>query len=153
VCAIAAALAGSLTAAAQARNDGRPLGVTCRVHGDARGREFRLGEAGGHSAAATDTPRWQLSMRDAESKDAWITLRLPGARPAITANTAALSYRNANGGRHVDLDVSPSGSRLEVWVDYGLEVNVEPDLDPHVDRLNTDGPLTAIDCTIDRGDE
>ena len=49
--------------------------------------------------------------------------------------------------------MSSSGSRLEVWVDYGLEVNVEPDLDPHVDRLNTDGPLTAIDCAIDRGKE
>ena len=153
VFAMVAASAGILTAAAQAPNDGGTLGVTCRVRGDARNREFRLSEAAGKSAAATDASRWQLSMRDAESRDAWINLRLPGARPAMTANTAALSYRNANGGRHVDLEVSSSGSRLEVWVDYGLEVNVEPDLDPHVDRLNTDGPLTAIDCAIDRGKE
>ena len=153
VFAMVAASAGILTAAAQAPNDGGTLGVTCRVRGDARSREFRLSEAAAKSAAATDAARWQLSMRDAESRDAWINLRLPGARPAMTANTAALSYRNANGGRHVDLEVSSSGSRLEVWVDYGLEVNVEPDLDPHVDRLNTDGPLTAIDCAIDRGKE
>jgi hypothetical protein len=126
-----------------------PAAVTCRVRDDARGREFVLrpadpaGEAPGRSE-----PRWQLSMRDAESNGAWIHLLLPGAKPALTAATAKLTYRNANGGRHVDLEVSPAGSRLDVWVDHGLEVNIEPDLDPRVDRLNTEGPITAIGCTI-----
>jgi hypothetical protein len=27
-------------------------------------------------------------------------------------------------------------------------VNIEPDLDPAVDRMNTNGPLTALDCTV-----
>ena len=89
-------------------------------------------------------------MRDVEKKSTWIDLLLPVANPALTATTAKLSYRNANGGRQVDLAVSPAGSRLEVWVDHGLEVNIEPDLDPHVDRLNTEGPITAIECTIPR---
>jgi hypothetical protein len=89
-------------------------------------------------------------MRDAESKGAWIDLLLPGARPELTANTARLSYRNSNGGRQVNLEVSAAGSRLDVWVDHGLEVNVEPDLDPRVDRLNTEGPVVALECTVGR---
>ena len=126
-----------------------PSTVTCRVRDDARGREFVLRPADpARAPAGAPEPRWQLSMRDAESKGAWIDLLLPGARPALTASTARLSYRNANGGRQVDLEVSPAGSRLEVWVDHGLEVNIEPDLDPRVDRLNTDGATAAVECTI-----
>ncbi len=34
-----------------------------------------------------------------------------------------------------------AASRLDVYVDYGLDVNIEPDLDPDVDRMNTEGPL------------
>ena len=125
--------------------------MTCRVRDDARGREFVLRPADPAPAASgASEPQWQLSMRDVESKSAWIDLLLPGAKPALTATTAKLSYRNANGGRQVDLDVSPAGSRLDVWVDHGLEVNIEPDLDPRVDRLNTEGPITAIECTIQR---
>jgi hypothetical protein len=131
--------------------EGTPA-ITCRVRDDPRGREFSLRPAGDQKTGAA-APHWQLSMRDAESKTAWIDLRLPGAKPVIHGAKARLAYQNANGGRHVDLDVSPTGSRLEVWVDYGLDVNVEPDLDPHVDRMNTDGPLTAIDCTIQQGAE
>lgn len=136
-----------LTRAAHAADP--PSTVTCRVRDDARGREFVLRPADpARAAAGAPEPRWQLSMRDAESKGAWIDLLLPGARPALTASTAKLSYRNANGGRQVDLEVSPAGSRLEVWVDHGLEVNIEPDLDPRVDRLNTDGAIAAVECTI-----
>jgi len=124
--------------------------VTCRARDDPRGREFTLPPAGDQKTSAA-IPQWQLSMRDAESKSAWIDLLLPGAKPVFGDATVRLSYQNANGGRHVDLDVSPAGSRLDVWVDYGLDVNVEPDLDPHVDRMNTDGPLTAIDCAIQQG--
>ena len=131
--------------------DDAAAAVTCRVRDDARGREFVLRPADPAPAApGTSEPQWQLSMRDVESKSAWIDLLLPGAKPTLTATTAKLSYRNANGGRQVDLVVSPAGSRLEVWVDHGLEVNIEPDLDPHVDRLNTEGPITAIECTIQR---
>jgi hypothetical protein len=124
--------------------------VTCRLRDDARGREFVLRRADPVRAAGAAEPRWQLSMRDVETRSAWIDLLLPGAKPALTATTAKLSYRNANGGRHVNLEVSPAGSSLDVWVDHGLEVNIEPDLDPRVDRLNTEGPVTALECTIAR---
>ena len=46
------------------------------------------------------------------------------------------------------LDVASDHARLDVYVDHGLEVNIEPDLDPAVDRMNTNGPLTALDCTV-----
>jgi hypothetical protein len=118
--------------------------VTCRVASDARQREYALRQA----ASGAATGGWQLSMRDKENGNAWIDLRLPGAKPVITDTAAKLSYRNANGGRLVELDVSAAGSRLEVWVDHGLEVNIEPDLDPRVDRLNTEGPLTTLQCSI-----
>ena len=75
-------------------------------------------------------------------------MRLPGAAPVISDGHATLDFHNANGGRQITLAVTPSGASLEVYVDYGLEVNIDPNLDPDVDRLNTGGPLTAIDCTV-----
>jgi hypothetical protein len=119
--------------------------VTCRVHNDPDTRVFKLRPSAPTQGSGR---RWQLSMRDRETKDGWIQLALPGATPAISGESAKLSYRNANGGRQVDLEVGPGASRLDVWVDYGLDVNVEPDLDPRVDRLNTHGPITALACTI-----
>jgi hypothetical protein len=114
--------------------------VTCLVP-DA-GRVYRLapGEEG-------EDVGWTLSMRPAPGDD-WIHLALPRAAPRVGKDTVSLSYRNANGGRQVELDVRPSGSRLDVWVDYGLDVNIEPDLDPDVDEMNTDGPIEALECTI-----
>lgn len=142
----ACGIAWAVTSGA-ARAEEAPAAVTCRVRDDARGREFALRQvapaAAGQGPAAV---QWQLSMREGEN-DATIDIGPPGARPTITATTATLSYHNANGGRYVELDVSPTGSRLDVWVDYGLDVNIEPDLDPRVDRMNTEGPLTALECT------
>ena len=143
-----ACLAIGVMAPVSADAQDKPSAVTCRVPDDARQREFALRPATAPSGSGATPIRWQLSMRDVDTRGAWIDLKLPGAAPALTAATAKLSYRNANGGRHVDSDVSPAGSRIDVWVDYGLEVNIEPDLDPHVDRLNTEGPLTRLQCTI-----
>jgi hypothetical protein len=126
-------------------NREQPLEVTCRVQDDPHARVFKLRQS---ASTLGSGRRWELSMRDRETKDGWIQLALPGAVPAITRESAKLSYRNANGGRQVDLDVGPGASRLDVWVDYGLDVNIEPDLDPRVDRLNTHGPIAALACTI-----
>ena len=59
-----------------------------------------------------------------------------------------LSFRNANGGRQVELEVTAGAARLDVYVDYGLEVNIDADLDPDVDRMNTEGPLTDLSCQV-----
>jgi hypothetical protein len=126
-------------------NRDQELEVTCRVQDDPDARVFKLRPS---TPTQGSGRRWQLSMHDRETRDQWIQLALPGAVPAITRESAKLSYRNANGGRQVDLEVGPGASRLDVWVDYGLDVNIEPDLDPRVDRLNTHGPITTVACTI-----
>jgi hypothetical protein len=92
---------------------------------------------------------WTIARRTRD-EPAWLELTLPGAAPVITATTASLSYTNANGGRHVALDVRPDRAELDVWVDHGLEVNIDPDLDPRVDELTTGGVLRALDCRIER---
>lgn len=114
--------------------------VTCAVRDDVRQRVYEL----------TETPAaWQLSMRDTESGARWIRLSLRGAEPRIALGTASLAYKNANGGRIVTLEVKPGRATLDVFVDHGLEVNIEPDLDPAVDRMTTNGPLTSLDCTVE----
>ncbi len=87
-------------------------------------------------------------MQDRGSGTKWIRLALPGAAPAISDGAASLRYKNANGGRQVTLDVARDHATLDVYVDHGLEVNIEPDLDPAVDRMNTNGPLPALDCAV-----
>ena len=114
--------------------------VACFGQGAAIGREFVLDRAG---AAGP----WRLRYRDREHPR-WIVLALPGASPVVEGRVARLQYRNANGGRQVDIDIAPGKARLDVYVDYGLDVNIDADLDPEVDRMNTDGPLTAIECQV-----
>lgn len=116
--------------------------VVCTGTGPAAGREFVL------DRPVADRP-WRLSYRDREHPQ-WLRVALDGAAPILLdGRTARLTYRNANGGRQVDLDVAPDRARLDVYIDYGLDVNIEPDLDPDVDRMNTDGPLTTLDCRVE----
>jgi hypothetical protein len=133
-----AIFASSVLAAALATDP--PLTVTCVVPNDPAARVFRLrqGDDG-----------WLLGVRHKELGAGWLELKLPGAEPVFTTRSARLKYRNANGGRQVDLTVGPDGSSLDVWVDHGLEVNIEPDLNPRVDLMNTDGPLRTVSCRLE----
>jgi len=117
--------------------------VTCELTADPRGRVYVL-----EQVPATPDPLWRLSLRDRESGGKWIRLALPGAVPTFDNGTAHLVFKNGNGGRQVNLDVSPNGARLDVFVDFGLDVNIEPDLDPDVDRMSTGGPVTALTCEV-----
>lgn len=121
---------------------GEPV-VTCEVRDDPRGRVYRL-----EQREAQGDRIWTLSMRELDGE--WTHLALPLAQPEFAADTVSLRFRNANGGRQIELDVAPAGSRLDVYVDYGLDVNIEPDLDPDVDHMNTGGAISALDCTIAR---
>jgi hypothetical protein len=130
--------------------------VTCRVAGDADERVYVLhGPGTSADAGSSDgtvsrrADGWHLAMRSRRTSGQWIRLALPGARPEIAPGRVRLSYRNANGGRHVDLAVDPDAATLEVWVDHGLEVDIEPDLDPRVDLMNTDGRLERLDCIFE----
>jgi hypothetical protein len=115
--------------------------VICNGTASAAGREFVL------DRPAAEQP-WRLSYRDREHPS-WIRLALEGAAPVFGAGTATLRFRNANGGRQVELDVTPTGARIDVYVDYGLDVNIESALAPEVDRMNTNGSLTSLSCRID----
>ncbi len=116
-----------------------PPVLECTVPGDSESRVFRLEQA---------EEQWQLSFKSRETGGRWIRLKLPSAQPLVEGERARLSYRNANGGRQIDLSVTEAGSSLDVWVDYGLEVNIEPDLDPKVDLMNTEGPLEGVSCSL-----
>ncbi len=113
--------------------------VTCRVTHDVHEREFRLIRSSGV---------WQLEMRGKATGGQWVVLPLPDAAPVFQNGTASLSYRSAYGGRTVTLQVSPAASSLDVYANYELEVNVNPDLNPRIDLLNTNGPLTDLTCRI-----
>jgi len=116
--------------------------VACTGTGPSAGREFVL------DRPVAERP-WRLSYRDSEHPR-WIRVPLDGAAPVIGERTATLTYRNANGGRQVTLVVADTTSRLDVYVDYGLDVNIDPDLDPEMDRMNTNGPLTTLQCRVER---
>jgi hypothetical protein len=120
------------------------VAVTCQLDETAGGGVYRLSQADEGGADS-----WTLSMRRRTGPARWIRLALPNARPLVGDDTFQLHYRNANGGRQIDIEVSPAGATLDVYVDYGLDVNIEPDLDPDVDQMNTQGPTEALTCTID----
>jgi hypothetical protein len=72
-----------------------------------------------------------------------VELRLPGAGPALAGNETRVSFKSANGGRTVDWRISKDHSTIDLYVNHGLEVNVEADLDPAVDLMNTDGSIVV----------
>lgn len=74
-----------------------------------------------------------------------VELPLPGVTPSTSAGGIHVSFKSANGGRHVEWRVNGTGSTLDLYVNHGLEVNVEADLDPDVDLMNTDGPIRCGD--------
>jgi hypothetical protein len=112
--------------------------VSCHVSSSQGERTYELRRVVSGSA-----PSWTLVMR---GHGADVVLPLPGAEPVIGPHTARLAYRSANGGRTVDLDVSSAASAISVWADHGLEVNVDPDLDPRVDEMTID--RTAAQCEV-----
>ncbi|MDE3154841.1 MAG: hypothetical protein KGN76_07040 [Acidobacteriota bacterium] len=126
--------------AAPAPPPGTPA-VTCVVPHDAAARAFRLQQT---------KIGWELSMRGTATAGRWISLPLPGASPSFGDGTASLHYRSAYGGRTVTLTVSPAAASLDVYANYELEVNVDPDLDPKIDLLNTNGPIAGLACRVTR---
>lgn len=111
--------------------------ATCRAPDDARQRTWQLVQRGEQivvvfRSRALDRPH--------------VELRLPGAIPATTTDGLQVSFKSGNGGRSVEWRIAKQESRLDLYVNHGLEVNVEADLDPAVDLMNTDG---TIDVTCD----
>ena len=59
-----------------------------------------------------------------------------------------LKARTSNGGIDVALSGTPAQARLDIYVSYELEVNVDTSLTPAIDDLNTDGPI-GVRCEVD----
>jgi len=118
-------------------------GAICTVLDDADKRVYRL-----HESHKDNVPTWILSLNSLKTKSRWIPISLYGAAPVINDKQVLLSYQTANGGKLVDFRVTQKSVYLDVYVSYELEVNVEVDLSPEVDLLNTEGPLTNLECNV-----
>jgi hypothetical protein len=126
---------------------GRPpatrLAVGCTVAGDADERVYELRRE--RESAAGE---WMLMMHSRKAGSSPVILPLPDAKPEISVTRVTLSYETLNGGRHVEWRVTPSGAMLDVHANFELEVNIERDLDPRVELMNTDGEITNLVCEI-----
>ena len=113
--------------------------ATCRAPGDPQQRTWsleRLAPAAWRvifSARSLDKPR--------------VELPLTNAQPDITESRITISYASSNGGRAVEWTITNGPSMLDLRVNHGLEINVERDLDPAVDLMNTEGEI-ALTCSI-----
>jgi hypothetical protein len=132
-----------LIALGQGASESKTLAVGCSVVGDRDGRvyELRRRREAGEGA-------WMLLMKSRKVGSAPVVLPLPDARPELSSSSVTLSYETLNGGRHIEWRVTPSGATLDVHVNFELEVNIEPDLDPRVELMNTEGEIANLACEI-----
>ena len=114
--------------------------ATCRVPNDPQSRTWSL--------ERTPPGSWRVVFTSKALDKPRVELPLPNASPVITDSSITLSFATANGGRAVQWHIVDGPSKLELRVSHGLEVNVEPDLDPAVDLMNTDGELVVVCDTV-----
>jgi len=122
--------------------DGPLTVVSCSGTIENAVREYAL-----RRIAGSNGPSWQLTMQGGPVGKNPVSLPLPRATPEVAADRVALTFKTANGGRQVTLTAASGAGQLDVYVDFGLEVNVDANLDPRVDEMNTHGSL-AVRCTI-----
>jgi hypothetical protein len=116
--------------------------IACAIDTTEGLRRFHLD----HQRGGDGPARWVLTLLDPvpEGQVArGVSIVLKGAKPPVReGDSVTFNYRSPHGGYIVELEAGPRGF-LDVFVSHGLEVNVEPDLRPDVDRLNTDGKRDA----------
>ena len=117
--------------------------VRCTVTADPQARVYELQQLG-----EGERVRWQMVMRSREAGASPVVLALPDAKPAVSDREVALEYRTLNGGRAVKWKVDAARGTLDVYANYELEVNIEADMDPRVELMNTEGPLANLSCAI-----
>jgi hypothetical protein len=113
--------------------------VGCAVNNDPEARVYEL---------RRDGDRWLMYMRSRKAGATAVVLPLPDAKPSLSERRVTLSYSTLNGGRAVEWRVTPSEVSLDVHANFELEVNVEADLDPRVELMNTDGVIRNLTCEI-----
>ena len=110
--------------------------ATCRVPADPQHRTWTL------ERAVPSAWRVVFSARTLDKPR--VELPLPSAQPVVSDSGIALSYSSANGGRAIEWQIVDGFSTIDLRVNHGLEVNVERDLDPAVDLMNTEGAIAVV---------
>lgn len=118
--------------------------ATCHLPGDSQERVWILERDRGAAQ------RLSVVFRSRGLDRPRVALQLPGSTILMTASEIRVAAKSANGGRSVEWRITNGPSTLDLYVNHGLEVNVDRDLDPAVDLMNTDGPL-AVACVRGSG--
>jgi hypothetical protein len=113
--------------------------ATCRAPGDSQQRTWILER---RDAA------WRIVFRSRALDKPQVVLAIPNAAPLIGDHEIRVSHTSANGGRTIEWRITNGPSTLDLYVNHGLEVNVEADLDPAVDLMNTEGTID-VTCGFD----
>jgi hypothetical protein len=111
--------------------------ATCRVVNDPQQRVWTLERL---------PSSWRIAFSARSLDRPRVTLPVPLPPHPIEPTGITLFYASANGGRRIHWKINNGPSTLDLHVNHGLEVNVERDLDPAVEQMNTDG-LLALDCS------
>ncbi len=101
-------------------------------------------------ASTKPGPAWQVThWRGATQKDA-VRLVAPGQRRTCACRATRSTSRHgpATAASTSALSGAPAQARLDIYVSYELEVNVDTSLTPAIDDLNTDGPI-GVRCDVD----
>ena len=112
--------------------------ATCRVPNDPQQRTWALERV---------EQSWRIAFSSRALDKPRVELPLGSAQPLIGDGSIRLSFASANGGRRIEWAITSGASTLDLFVNHGLEVNIERDLDPAVDSMNTEGSI-AVECAL-----
>jgi hypothetical protein len=114
-------------------------GATCRSVGLDPPRTWQFRKAG---------QAWEIAhWRGTVTKESTRVALPPSASVQLTGEAVSIKARTSNGGIDVTLTGTPTQARLDIYVSYELEVNVDASLTPAIDDLNTDGPI-EVRCEV-----
>ena len=116
--------------------------ATCRSIGLEPPRTWQFRESAG---------TWAIThWRGTAMKDATRMALPTSAAVQLTGAVVSVKARTSNGGIDVALAGTPAAARLDIYVSYELEVNVDTSLTPAIDDLNTEGPI-GVRCEVTSG--
>jgi hypothetical protein len=117
-------------------------GATCRSVGPDPVRTWQFRRSG----EVWEVAHWTGTNA---KQDARVTLPA-SATVQLDSKSVRVRARTSYGGIDVALSGSPASARLDIYVSYELEVNVDAALTPAIDDLNTDGPI-GVRCEVVQG--
>ena len=116
--------------------------VECTIDADPQRRVYRLVDYGTHR-----DPKWWLTLSSQSMADRVVELPLPDAQIERGADRLRLTSASKNGGLAVELVADDERPRLDVFVNFELEVNVWRDLSAEVERMNTES-AAGLRCRL-----